>query len=79
MADVPFEPKPISDALKRHFDEVLAQIPTGKRGQIGVGVTTAGVEASLGTRWGNVTATGWAGRAWGGGGWLAGARVGYAF
>lgn len=71
------DPRPISDGLERRLRETLAGIPSGRRGQLAGTVTTAGVEASLGVRVReNVTVSGWAGREWGGKGWLAGARAG---
>jgi hypothetical protein len=72
------DPKPISAALQRHFDQVLSQIPTGKSGQVGLAVTTAGMEASVGAKRGGLTATVYAGREWTSG-WLAGGRVAWAF
>lgn len=73
-------PQPISDALRKHFDETLAAIPTGKRGSLSVGVTTQGVEAGIGWKVAPpVTVTGWAARMWGGEGWTAGARAAVAW
>lgn len=68
--------KPISDALQRHLEDVLTQIPTGQRGVASVAVSTDGVEAQFGTRLaGNVTLTGYAAKLWGGPGWTAGAKA----
>lgn len=79
---VPVDPKPISAALQRHFDEVLTRIPTGRIGQVDLAVTTQGVEASVAAkravRVGQITTTAYAGREWGGG-WLAGGKVSWAF
>ena len=79
MPDIttPNDPRPISDSLKRHFDEEAAAIPQGKRGQANVAVTTEGIGAGISTRLGTrAVATGWAGRTWKGEGWAAGAKVG---
>lgn len=68
--------KPISDALQRHLEDVLTQIPSGQRGVASVAVSTDGVEAILGTRLNaNTTLTGYAGKVWGGSGWTAGAKA----
>lgn len=72
------EPKPVSDFLNRHMDDVLAKIPTGKRGQISGAVTTLGVEGSIGARVGSrTTISGWAGKEWGHKGWSGGVRGSY--
>lgn len=81
-AQQPADPKPVSAALQRHFDEVLGRIQTGRTGQADFAVTTEGVEASVGAkktvRVGTLSGAAYAGREWGGG-WLAGGRVSWAF
>lgn len=72
----PNDPKPITESLRRHFDEEAAAIPQGKRGQANVGITTEGVGVGASARYKWATAAGWAGRTWRGEGWSAGARVG---
>ena len=76
------DPKPISAALQRHFDEVLTRIPTSRTGQVDVAVSTQGVEASVGAkstvRVGTLSGVAYAGREWSGG-WLAGGKVSWAF
>ena len=73
---IPRDPRPISDSLRRHFDEEAAAIPAGKRGQANLGLTTEGIGAGLSTRLGaRATVSGWAGKLWKGEGWSAGARV----
>lgn len=78
----PLDPKPISAALKRHFDEELSQIKTGRTGQVNLTATTAGV--SLGgsvkknTKAGEIEVVGYVGREWVTG-WLAGGKVGFNF
>lgn len=72
------DPRPISDSLQKHLTDVLSKIPSGRRGQAEVAVSTSGVEASVGAR-GHVKGvevggSGWAAREWGGKGWSAGAR-----
>ena len=44
----PADPRPISDALKRHFDEELSQIQSGKSVRVGGALTTAGVQVGVG-------------------------------
>lgn len=67
---------PIGDSLQKHLDDVLTKIPSGKRGTATVGVSTTGVVAEVGTKFGQaVTVSGWAGKTWGGSGWSAGARA----
>lgn len=70
----PADPQPISAALKRHFDEELAQIESGHTVRVGAGVTTVGAQVGVGFRRGSWTAAGYAGREWGSG-WLAGVNV----
>lgn len=74
----PLDPKPVSDALKRHFDQVAAQVPVNKRGQVQVAVTTEGVEGSIGFKRGPWSAAAYAGKDWDSG-WLAGVRGAWTF
>ena len=72
------DPQPISAALRKHFDEELARIPSGKTGQAGLAVTTQGIGVGAGVRRGPWTAAGWAGREWTSG-WAAGVSLGVVF
>lgn len=73
------DPKPISSALDRHLTDVLAKIPTGKRGQVHGAISNKGVEAGIGIKLGtNGAASAYAGREWGSG-WTMGARGGWSF
>jgi len=77
---MPNDPRPISESLEKHFRDEAAAIPSGKRGQANVAVTTEGVGAGISTKLGRgAVLTGWAGRQWKGQGWSAGARVGVVF
>ena len=72
-------PKPISDSLQRHMDDVLSQIPSGKTLIVTGAVTTTGAMAGIGVkksfnRW-DLTGSGYAGKVWGGSGWEAGVRA----
>jgi hypothetical protein len=77
------ESKPISDSLKKHLDEVLTQIPSGKTGQVTLAVSNTGAVASIGIKraLGKVdwTGSGYAGKVWGASGWEAGVRSTFAF
>ena len=72
------DPQPVSAALRRHFDEELAQIPTGKSGRVSGALTTSGVEVGIGFKRGPWSASGWAGRERTSG-WLAGVSAGFVF
>lgn len=84
MTDVAPAPKiatsatPIGDSLQKHLDDVLAQIPSGRTGTIGLGVSTTGavISASAKKAWRglDLTGTGYAGKVWHGSGWEAGVR-----
>jgi hypothetical protein len=73
-APTPADPQPISAALKRHFDEELSQIATGKTVRVGAAITTIGAQVGIGFRRGNWTSAAYAGREWQRG-WLAGAHA----
>lgn len=66
---------PISDSLKRHIDEALSKIITGKSVYIGGGIAMTGVRVEGGIRRGPITVGGYAGRLWGGQ-WEAGVTGG---
>jgi hypothetical protein len=68
------DPAPISAALKRHFDDELSQIQSGKSIRVGGALTTAGAQVGVGFRRGTWTAAVYAGREWSSG-WLAGGQV----
>jgi hypothetical protein len=74
---------PISDSLKAHLDDVLSQIPSGKSVLVSGGLTTTGAVASVAVKKTvgkfDVMGEGYAGKAWGGSGWEAGARGSIAF
>jgi hypothetical protein len=70
----PVDPQPISTALKRHFDEELSLIPSGKSVRVSGAVTTVGAQVGVGFKRGPWTAAAYAGREWGSG-WLAGASA----
>jgi hypothetical protein len=72
------DPQPVSVALRRHFDEELAQIPTGKSGRLSGALTTSGVGIGIGFRRGPFTLSTWGGREWSSG-WLAGVGGSYVF
>jgi hypothetical protein len=72
------DPRPISDALKRQLDVAASAIPSGKTGQIGLGLSLQGVEVSASARWKALTTTAYAGRDWNSG-WLAGVRATFSF
>jgi hypothetical protein len=75
------DPTPIGAALDAHLKNVLSEIPTGRRGQATVALTTGGLEAGLGARGKvkgvDIAGAGWAAKAWGHGGWSAGARAAF--
>lgn len=75
-AQAPVDPQPVSAALRRHFEEELSAIESGKTVRIGAAVTTVGVQAGAAVRRGPWTGAAWAGREWVRGGWLAGLSVG---
>lgn len=77
MIDAPaFAPDAIvPPAVQQGLDSAAARVPAGKRGGAWATVTTSGVQGTVGMRRGNVTASGYAGKVWGGG-YAAGAQVG---
>jgi hypothetical protein len=66
----------LTQAMRLAIDDAVAAVPSGKKGQAGVAVTTNGVQFDVGYKpktWLSVGA--FASRAWGGA-WSAGARAG---
>lgn len=76
-------PRPISDSLQQHLDDVLARIPSGKRARIDLGVSNTGAEVSVGAKTtfkgAEIVGQGYAGKVWGGKGYDAGARASILF
>lgn len=67
---------PISDSLARHLDAEVGRVPSGRRGQVSVAVTTTGLALGVGYRPAPALAvSGYAERLWGGRGWTAAARA----
>lgn len=73
-----YAPKPISDSMQKHLNEVLAKIPSQKTGTVRLGLSTTGVALATGVRWsrpwGDLSLAATAGRDWTKG-WVAGGEV----
>lgn len=70
----------VSPDLEAALTKAVSTVPFDKKGAVTANVSNAGVEISGSWRVRqNLTATGYAGRLWGGRGWQAGARAQWVF